>query len=100
MQETKVTNVASKRWIVLRNPYDPELEVRLEEVEEEVCLIVLPQVDDVLYKRIKLVADTRLGLCTICVDATKLTTKGEKYMANVALKFNLKLGGINQKDRW
>ncbi|KAL5610456.1 hypothetical protein FOBRF1_006573 [Fusarium oxysporum] len=51
-----------------------------------------------LYNRIKTIADKNYGIHTICSVGSKLAKdRGrEPYMANVALKFNLKLGGINQ----
>ena len=61
-------------------------------------LVVLPYVDTVLYNRIKHIGDVKVGVHTICVVADKIVKdQGQlQYFANVALKFNLKLGGINQ----
>jgi hypothetical protein len=51
-----------------------------------------------LYKRIKTLADRDYGLHTICSVGSKLWKERgrDQYIANIALKFNLKLGGINQ----
>jgi hypothetical protein len=41
-------------------------------------------------------ADTRYGIHTVCVVADKIAKGQPQYMANVALKVNLKMGGANQ----
>ena len=78
-------------------------------------LVLLPCNDAYLYSRIKTLAETVIGIHTICVQVSKLDRprKPNKkdpqshntrqylldagYVGNVALKFNLKLGGINHK---
>lgn len=48
------------------------------------------------YRQIKLFGDSVQGIATQCMDANKVTSKGNaQYFANVALKINLKLGGVN-----
>jgi hypothetical protein len=41
-----------------------------------------------------------LGTHTICMQVGKALEKGETYFGNVALKLNVKLGGINHKVRF
>ena len=48
------------------------------------------------YNIIKQVCDVRRGVLNVNVVASKLAGANEQYFANVALKFNLKLGGLNQ----
>lgn len=59
--------------------------------------ILLPSDDAVLYDSIKTLFDVKFGIPTICSIAHKFTKeKGQmQYFANVAMKFNQKLGGIN-----
>ncbi|MCJ1435762.1 hypothetical protein MMC27_005137 [Xylographa pallens] len=70
-------------------------------------LIILPKADTGLYNRIKYCGDVVHGLHTVCVVGSKFgklkpsrqTGQMEpdlQYFANVALKFNLKKGGVNQ----
>ena len=59
-------------------------------------LIILPARDPALYNRIKQLGDITFGIHTVCVVADKFCKRGVRYYANVALKFNLKLGGVNQ----
>lgn len=61
--------------------------------------IVLPNDDKWLYARIKYYGDTRYGIHTICSIGSKLSnTKGQgMYFGNLALKFNLKGGGVNHE---
>lgn len=71
----------------------------------ELVLVFLPQFNmDEAYKIIKTLGDVELGLSTVCLKhGTVFPSRGDRdparnlqLFANVALKFNLKLGGINQ----
>lgn len=59
--------------------------------------VLLPNDNAALYDCIKTVCDVQLGVMNICSIASKFTKeKGQmQYFANVAMKFNQKLGGIN-----
>jgi eukaryotic translation initiation factor 2C len=59
-------------------------------------LVIIPNRDVEMYKRIKKLADQTLGVNVVCVVADKFAKGQPQYFANVALKFNLKSGGINQ----
>jgi eukaryotic translation initiation factor 2C len=84
----------------LQHPDDPALDQMLQRASGSLDLlfIILPEANIPLYKRIKTLADRDHGLHTICSVGAKLAKERgrDQYMANVALKFNLKLGGINQ----
>ncbi|KIX03285.1 uncharacterized protein Z518_06837 [Rhinocladiella mackenziei CBS 650.93] len=57
---------------------------------------ILPSTDSHIYNRVKYVCDVKEGLLNVCVIASKFKRANGQYRANVALKFNLKLGGCNQ----
>jgi hypothetical protein len=59
-------------------------------------LVILPTQRRETYAQIKTLADTRYGIHTVCVVAEKIAKGQPQYMANVALKVNLKMGGANQ----
>ncbi|KAB8299992.1 hypothetical protein EYC80_000233 [Monilinia laxa] len=59
-------------------------------------LCILPVNDVMLYNTIKRFGDTKAGIHTVCVQYSKFTKADPQYFGNVALKFNLKAGGINQ----
>lgn len=74
-------------------------------------LIILPFADTRLYKLVKSQCDVTHGIHSVCVVANKIVLDRMKverqgkdaaensqaqYFANVALKFNLKAGGVNQ----
>ncbi|KAG9379766.1 Stem cell self-renewal protein Piwi [Pyrenophora tritici-repentis] len=84
----------------LQNPDDSNLGPFLKRAADglDLLFIVLPEANIPLYKRIKSIADKEYGLHTICSVGSKLAKdRGrDQYIANVALKINLKLGGINQ----
>ena len=65
-------------------------------------LIVLPDNDASMYKQIKKLGDVDYGISTVCVLGEKkkfYMLRAAQYYANVALKVNLKLGGINHTLR-
>lgn len=61
-------------------------------------LCILPFSDVAIYNSIKTIADSKVGIHTVCVKAENFvkTMRQEQYFGNVSLKFNLKAGGINQ----
>ena len=61
----------------------------------DILLITLPCKDNGLYNRIKRLGDQFEGIHTVCVIEEKFVECQESYNNNVALKFNLKLGGTN-----
>ncbi|KAG0331995.1 hypothetical protein BG004_001425, partial [Podila humilis] len=64
----------------------------------QLLLCVLPNKGVPLYAEIKRVSDTVLGVTTQCVQASFVAKEPKvQYLANVALKVNVKLGGTNTK---
>lgn len=53
--------------------------------------------DTSLYASIKRLCEVHLGIHTVCMDWRKARPKKPQYFGNVALKWNLKLGGINHQ---
>ncbi|KAF1350777.1 Piwi domain-containing protein [Delphinella strobiligena] len=61
-------------------------------------LIVLNSQDKAVYAAIKRWADCHVGIQTVCAVYHNIVNKGGlQYFANLALKFNPKLGGINHR---
>lgn len=62
-------------------------------------VIVLPDNDPNTYKQIKKLGDIEYGIHTVCVlgEEKKFYSGSTQYFANVALKINLKLGGVNHR---
>ncbi|KAI1412037.1 Piwi-domain-containing protein [Hypoxylon sp. FL1857] len=70
-------------------------------VRKQVHLLILILPRRILsngYNTIKQLGDTKYGITTICIDGTKVTPEQLKpqYLANITMKFNLKMGGNNQ----
>lgn len=60
-------------------------------------LVLLSLVDKFIYPGLKRMCDMQLGLQTVCMQLDKATKERgqDQYFSNVALKVNIKLGGIN-----
>ena len=66
--------------------------------EVKIALIILPRDGNTaIYNKIKVLGDIEKSLHTVCVIGTKpkFLSESPQYYGNVALKFNLKLGGAN-----
>ena len=86
--------------ILVNGPDDVQIENALKNASgipghTKLVLIILPVAHTLLYNRIKHIGDVKLGIHTICVVGSKFAKLQPQYFANVALKFNLKLGGTN-----
>ncbi|KAI4283554.1 MAG: hypothetical protein L6R38_002084 [Xanthoria sp. 2 TBL-2021] len=92
---------------------DKAIETILQTAAEKgmkVLLVFLPSVDAFIYSRVKFWAEVKFGIQTICSAERKIRVKpspdnnfrpppgavSPDYCANIAHKFNLKLGGLNQ----
>ncbi|KAI0685180.1 argonaute-like protein [Cytidiella melzeri] len=62
-------------------------------------LVILSNGDRHVYSGLKHLCDCYLDIATICVQVSKLRKdKGQlQYFANVALKLNMKMGGVNHR---
>lgn len=90
--------------VIMKFASDPVLDdvFKAASAKLDLLLVILPGRDKTdnteLYSYVKTLGDTKYGIHTICVVGAKFAGgRGEdQYFANVALKFNLKLGGNNQ----
>ncbi|KAL8687809.1 MAG: hypothetical protein Q9224_005045 [Gallowayella concinna] len=87
----------STDYLPMRGVEDPALEAKIRVIRKKICLVILPEEHPVVYARIKSIGDVKYGVLTICVIGPELAKGKMSFMSNVALKFNLKLGGVNQK---
>ncbi|KAH7923516.1 Piwi-domain-containing protein [Leucogyrophana mollusca] len=62
-------------------------------------LVILSNGDRAIYEGLKHLCDVFLDVATVCVHAAKIRKeRGQmQYFANVALKVNMKMGGVNHK---
>jgi hypothetical protein len=58
-------------------------------------LVLLPNQNAVLYDLLKSLFDLKYGIPSVCCIGSKFAKKQDQYYANVAMKFNQKLGGVN-----
>ncbi|KAF8812506.1 argonaute-like protein [Phlegmacium glaucopus] len=58
-------------------------------------VIILPEGGNDIYTAVKHFGDIEMGIPTQCMKSIKCTRAKQQYFANVSLKINVKLGGIN-----
>lgn len=58
-------------------------------------VVVLPDGATDVYTAVKHFGDIKLGVATQCLKSSKCSRAKPQYFANVSLKVNVKLGGIN-----
>ncbi|CAG8516305.1 10444_t:CDS:10 [Funneliformis caledonium] len=63
--------------------------------QPQLILCVLPNIGVPLYAEIKRVTDTVIGVSSQCVQSRHIISAKKQYCANVCLKINVKLGGMN-----
>ncbi|KAI0634091.1 Piwi-domain-containing protein [Trametes polyzona] len=91
-----------------KNPEDPLRKAAIQVIRSvlmslkskpHIILVILSNGDRHVYSGIKHLCDVYLDVATVCVHAAKFRKeKGQpQYFANVALKFNTKLGGVNHE---
>ncbi|TFK64153.1 argonaute-like protein [Pluteus cervinus] len=61
----------------------------------QVIVVILPDNGNDIYKAVKFFGDVKTGCITQCLKASKCRGARIQYWANVMLKLNTKLGGIN-----
>ncbi|OSD04210.1 argonaute-like protein [Trametes coccinea BRFM310] len=66
----------------------------------DLIVAVMPEASADLYVRVKHFGDITQGVATQCLRSTKCTRARPQYFANVCLKINVKLGGINTIPDW
>ncbi|MCE8166469.1 MAG: hypothetical protein I3270_02375 [Candidatus Moeniiplasma glomeromycotorum] len=63
--------------------------------QPQLIVCILPNKGTPLYAEIKRVSDTVIGVATQCVQSRHVQQAKKQYCANVCLKVNVKLGGMN-----
>ncbi|CAO3587060.1 unnamed protein product [Absidia cylindrospora] len=63
--------------------------------QPQLVFCILPNTGVPLYAEIKRVSDTVIGVPTQCVQSKHIADAKKQYCANVCLKVNMKLGGVN-----
>ncbi|KAI0481304.1 RNA interference and gene silencing protein [Xylariaceae sp. FL0804] len=75
---------------------EAEIDLKISQMTAAMVLVIIPDGDNaVIYNRVKYACDVKHGLLNVCVRDYKFSKANAQYMANVGLKFNLKLGGRN-----
>lgn len=87
-----------------RTPTDPTRAAAITVINQQLkslpgkpsmIMVLLSSSDKHVYSGIKHLCDCHLDVPTVCVHSAKIRKGQAQYFANVALKFNMKLGGVN-----
>jgi eukaryotic translation initiation factor 2C len=87
-----------------KSPSDPTRRSAINSIRTELrsigpkptlVLVILSSGDKHIYAGIKHLCDVYLDLPTVCVHSSKIRKGQPQYYANVALKINIKMGGVN-----
>lgn len=85
-----------------RGPIDLEIAMKpafkkLQENNIQITYVFLPGQEKGVYAAVKYCGDVKAGVGTVCSQWNKVNKdRGQdQYLANVALKFNMKMGGTN-----
>ncbi|KAI9295202.1 Piwi-domain-containing protein [Neoconidiobolus thromboides FSU 785] len=81
-----IENSLRERWLLTGNTY---------QMEPQLILFILPNTGTPLYAEVKRVCDTVIGVSSQCVQLNYVKKCNRQYCANVCLKVNVKLGGVN-----
>ncbi|KAL3465293.1 ribonuclease H-like domain-containing protein [Aspergillus heterothallicus] len=88
------------RIVLNRDTYETDINAAISGLMQKhkpsLILTILPFQDAGIYNCVKMACDVRHGVRNINVLAERFKDCKDQYFANVGLKFNLKLGGINQ----
>ncbi|KAL1297327.1 hypothetical protein AAFC00_004875 [Neodothiora populina] len=84
----------------IRDTIDTELKELFSRAAQrniEILLVILQEADKWLYARIKLHGDVNYGVQTVCAVGNKIQKEAGQpmYLGNLALKFNIKGGGVS-----
>jgi eukaryotic translation initiation factor 2C len=63
--------------------------------DAQLIICVLSDNDSSVYSSIKMVGDTEISVRTQCIQSKFTNSPKQQYCANVCLKINAKLGGVN-----
>lgn len=89
-----------------KDPSDPMRRAAIEAIRNallrvkpkpSLLLVMLSSTDKAIYEGLKHLCDVFLDVATVCVQSSKIRKSSPQYFANVALKVNMKMGGINHK---
>ncbi|KAJ7068346.1 argonaute-like protein [Mycena amicta] len=69
--------------------------VKKEKAGPNLVVVVLPEGGNDIYTAVKHFGDITMGVATQCLKSSKCFRAKPQYYANVCLKINVKLGGIN-----
>ncbi|XP_024545686.1 protein argonaute PNH1 isoform X2 [Selaginella moellendorffii] len=72
-----------------------EVQSKVKGKELELLIAILPDNNGSLYGDLKRICETDLGLVSQCCLTKHVFKRGKQYLANVALKINVKVGGRN-----
>ncbi|XP_018492188.1 protein argonaute 1 [Raphanus sativus] len=80
---------------VLKTQYNDAMAKLSKGKEIDLLIVILPDNNGSLYGDLKRICETELGIVSQCCLTKHVFKMSKQYMANVALKINVKVGGRN-----
>ncbi|CAG8508402.1 5106_t:CDS:10 [Ambispora leptoticha] len=84
--QANITEIMQQAWVNAGNAA---------KAQPQLLLCILPNNGVTLYAEIKRIGDTTIGVATQCCQSKHLFTAKKQYCANICIKINVKLGGMN-----
>ncbi|GAB2292537.1 argonaute 1 [Dionaea muscipula] len=75
--------------------HDAVTKLRPQQKELDLLIVILPDINGSLYGDLKRICETELGIVSQCCLTKHVFRMSKQYLANVALKINVKVGGRN-----
>ncbi|CAG8587596.1 7850_t:CDS:10 [Ambispora gerdemannii] len=84
--QANITEIMKQTWLNAGNTA---------KAQPQLLFCILPNTGMQLYSEIKRVGDTLIGVATQCCQSKHIITAKKQYCANICIKINVKLGGMN-----
>ncbi|CAL4887339.1 unnamed protein product [Urochloa decumbens] len=88
-------NPEDVEWTLKSCLFDVMKKIEQQGRELDLLIVILPNNKGALYGNLKTICETDIGLVSQCCLAKHVLKMSKQYLANVALKINVKVGGKN-----
>ncbi|KAL7271981.1 hypothetical protein RUND412_005228, partial [Rhizina undulata] len=94
MSDVTLPSATSRNMADLNRALEPAFQ-QLQNKKVDIIMVLLESDSKHVYAAIKYTGDIKYGVNTVCAIKEKIQPLDVRYLANITLKFNLKLNGMN-----